>query len=496
MAKRGFFAEMNYQAQQAEKRRRQEEAQAVRASNAANRDRERAQMAAERARVAAARASDAQRKAAEKEAAHLHVESRVAEVEAMNKSLAAVYQDIDGLLEWTLNTDDYVDLESLKVAVKHPAFDPGNLEIPLPEVPELTYPPEPGYVEPPAPKGLAGAFGGKKKHAEAVAAARADHQQQIQRWNEHNTKKYADHLAALAARENGEVNRLVKLSESEETYNNQCALREADAAAKNEELTKFINDLAFDVDYAIEDYVGIVLSNSAYPDAFAVEHDYSFDLATRELALQVNVPEPSTVPSAKEYRYVKAQDEISTSQLTAKAKKGRYTAAVSQVALRTLHEVFEADRAGKIHSISMTVGVNRVAPATGRPEYVPLVVVAADRETFTSFDLANVVPSATLDHLGAAVSRSPVRSCASRHQPRRQAAWPVMRFNPPPGWPHPPTGWVPPSDWKPDPAWPPMPEGWQLWLSDDDNSSPATPSDTESVLAVVPNPLPVPVWPD
>jgi hypothetical protein len=38
-------------------------------------------------------------------------------------------------------------------------------------------------------------------------------------------------------------------------------------------------------------------------------------------------------------------------------------------------------------------------------------------------------------------------------------------FNPPPGWPKPPDGWVPPKGWLPDPAWPDPPEGWQLWLS-------------------------------
>lgn len=47
-----------------------------------------------------------------------------------------------------------------------------------------------------------------------------------------------------------------------------------------------------------------------------------------------------------------------------------------------------------------------------------------------------------------------------------------MRFNPPPGWPQPPAGWVPPPGWKPDPAWPPMPEGWQLWLPDEDTETP------------------------
>lgn len=40
-------------------------------------------------------------------------------------------------------------------------------------------------------------------------------------------------------------------------------------------------------------------------------------------------------------------------------------------------------------------------------------------------------------------------------------------FNPPPGWPKPPAGWVPPKGWRPDPSWPPLPEGWQLWLPAD-----------------------------
>ncbi len=42
-----------------------------------------------------------------------------------------------------------------------------------------------------------------------------------------------------------------------------------------------------------------------------------------------------------------------------------------------------------------------------------------------------------------------------------------MRFNPPPGWPQPPAGWIPPTGWRPDPSWPVPPAGWQLWLPDE-----------------------------
>jgi hypothetical protein len=41
-----------------------------------------------------------------------------------------------------------------------------------------------------------------------------------------------------------------------------------------------------------------------------------------------------------------------------------------------------------------------------------------------------------------------------------------MRYNPPPNWPKPPEGWVPPPDWSPDPSWPPPPPGWKLWVDD------------------------------
>jgi len=150
-----------------------------------------------------------------------------------------------------------------------------------------------------------------------------------------------------------------------------------------------------------------VLSNSVYPEAFPVTHEHTFDLASRELALTVTVPEPATVPTIKEFRYVKAKDEITSTALPAKTQKDRYANAVWQVAVRTLHEVFEADRAGKIHSIALTVGTNTIAPATGRPETVQLVVAAADRATFKTFDLGNVVPHSTLTHLGAALSKSP-----------------------------------------------------------------------------------------
>jgi restriction system protein len=401
--RRGFFAELQHQSQVAEQNRRRQAANAYRAQAAAQRDAERAHAAAARA-MAAAAASDARdRVRLEREAAQLHVQAQLAAVEHLNAELAHTYEQIDGILAATLAVDDFVDLETLKInQVQHPPFEPGVLGVATPSMPELIYLPEPSLQTPPP----AGMFG-KQKHAAEVARLQAEHEQARRLWHAHNTDLYNQYVAEAERRAGVEQDRVGRLAVAQAQYQEECRQRELEAETHNQQVTKFINDLAFDVESAIHDYVGIVLSNSAYPEAFPVEHDFDFDLVTRELRLVVSVQPPAQIPSTKEYRYIKASDEISSVALSMKQQKDRYAGAVHQTALRTLHEIFEADRSGKIHSISLTVVTNTFSPATGRTEAVPFVVVAADRATFSDFDLANVVPHATLEHLAAAISKSP-----------------------------------------------------------------------------------------
>ena len=75
--------------------------------------------------------------------------------------------------------------------------------------------------------------------------------------------------------------------------------------------------------------------------------------------------------------------------------------------LRTLHEVWESDRRGKVDSISLIGSVSHVDPATGKDTATPLVAVAVDRATFLEIDLRRVAPAETMRHLGAVVSKNP-----------------------------------------------------------------------------------------
>jgi restriction system protein len=329
----------------------------------------------------------------------------MAEVASLNAALAQSHEEIDSILDVALSAGNHVNLEALRItAVEHPPFDPGPSGTTNPPVPPPVYPPQPVYREPPAPPGRLGV---KKKHAELILLARAEFERAQRAWQDKNRVIYAAYGEEVSRREAAERARLEQVAALQVRYRAECRQRQADAEVRNQALTKLINDLAFDVEAAIQEYVTIVLSSSVYPDAFPVDYDHDFDLTTRELRLTVTVPPPAAVPSVKEYRYIKTKDEVTSTALPAKAQKDRYTGAVVQVALRTLHEVFEADRGGKIQSIALNVGTSALSPATGLRESVPLVIVAADRETFSRFDLSNVVPLSTLEHLGAAVSKSP-----------------------------------------------------------------------------------------
>ncbi|MCU1452493.1 MAG: hypothetical protein JWN46_639 [Acidimicrobiales bacterium] len=407
MAKRGFFAELQHQNQIAARQREREQLAAARHNAAVVRQHEQAQRQAEQARARATRASAAEQKQAEAEARRLHLEARAAEVETLNAQLARTYDDIDNLLAFTLAFDDYVDLETLRAAVEHPPFPRPDLEQPLVPPPPLQAPPEPQWNEPPAPTGLGGAFGGKKRHAEERAKAWAAYSGAQQAWQGSVAQIPTLQLQQMQVHQQAQQQREAQLADARRQYDAECADRQRVADETNRNLDELVTGLAAGAETSVQEYVSIVLGNSVYPECFAVDHNFEFDSDLRELSLKVTVPSPDHMPRIKAYKYAKASDEITSTDFPAKVQKDRYASALHQAAVRSLHEIFEADRTGTIGTISLTVGADSIDPATGQNKHTPLVAVAVDRDTFLSFDLALVVPQATLAHLGALVSKNP-----------------------------------------------------------------------------------------
>ncbi len=406
--RRGFFAEIQHQqrlADQRAARARRERAAAQAAIERSRAQAERARAQAVRAAAASERASEAERKRAEREAQAAYAEARKAEADDQNEVLRLTNAAVGSLLGATLNVDDHVDLEQLKRTAHHPPFPHPDLEVPIPRPMPLALPPAPIWQEPAAPKGL---FGKRKKHEELKQEAWAAFQAHGAEWERLRDSLPARQADADRQHDALEHRRREQLEVERGRYQATCEARQREVDEHNAEIDALIAGLGYGVPEAVQEYLDIVLANSVYPEDFEVRHEATFDAASGEAAIRAVVPAPELLPAVKAYRWVKASDEIVGAALTKKDQNERYGDALAQVALRTLHEVFEADRRGVVRSIALEVGPATKDPATGLDRFFPLVAVGASRDHFVEFDLASVVPTATLQHLGAAISKNPI----------------------------------------------------------------------------------------
>lgn len=289
--RRGFFAELQHQAAVAERNRQRAYAAAVREAQRQQREAERARAAAERADRAAVRADAKARMEAEREAKRLRVTAQEAQVEAMNADLESTLADVDSVLSWTLDFDDHVDLAKLRQVADHPPFT-SRCQAPIPAPAPIHAPPEPTFVEPPAPTGL-GAVLGKKKHARAVELARAAFAQQHAIWQTEAAAVPIRQFEQAKRHQAAEAERNAKLAEDHANYEAECRQRQSRVDKANARLGALIAALEVGERNAVEEYFDIVFSNSVYPDPVNLGVEQSYNPAEKELKVTLALPQPA-----------------------------------------------------------------------------------------------------------------------------------------------------------------------------------------------------------
>ncbi len=338
-----------------------------------------AQQDAERARAAQARATVAE----QREMKRLYVESRVAEVTALNDELEARVRALGTLLADTLRVNNHLDFETLKEHRELPPRQQSSLDVPL-------EPPRLAAFMPPPQTGLGAMLGlGKAKHDAAVAVAEAN---------------YAGAMAIHRQREGARLHELERVTAAHakwiEDIKHWTAGQHADVDAFQRAFEGGHPD-------AVVSYFELVLQRSAYPHGFPQEFKLAYVPESCELVVEYELPVVEIVPRAKAYRYVKTSDSIAEVSRPATHVRGIYAGVVGQVTLRTLHELFEADRGGHVGVVVFNGVIHTTDPGSGRPIKPCLVTVRATRDSFSELDLAHIEPLACLRHLSAGVSKSP-----------------------------------------------------------------------------------------
>lgn len=380
----GFLAQIQRDIARAQREAQRRQVSQVRAHQQALREAERARRAAERHAIAD-----------ERERKRLYVEARALGVETQNLELDVRISELQSVLASTLEVDDYIDIAKLTKKASHPEFDPdGQLRTPLPQ-------PQWGRFAPSEPGGLGKVFG-KKRYADALEASRRSYE------------------AAIVAHASAEQERIGRLDRSWRKYQSDCARRDEEARAHNAQVEEFRVDLESRKPRAIVHYFDLVLSNSVYPDEFPQRYRVAYTPESSQLVVEYELPVLDVVPSVRQYRYVKARDDTTTAPRPAREIRDIYASLISQITLRTLHEIFEADRAGLVETLVFNGIVRTTDPATGKSVSPCLVTLRTTVDVFGQLDLSKVEPTSCLMHLNASVSKRPDELAPVR---------PVLEFN-------------------------------------------------------------------
>ena len=187
-----------------------------------------------------------------------------------------------------------------------------------------------------------------------------------------------------------------------------------------EEVEQLKHDVAAGKPPAVAQYFSLVLESSEYPAGFPYESRIAYVAESQQLVIELELPRVDVVPDVTEYRYVKAKDEIATKARPKSSIHQLYSSVIAQITIRTLHELFEADRNKLVESIVLNGFVDTIDPGTGQPIQPYLVTVRTTREQFSRLDLRQVEPRACLAALSASVSKNPAELAPVR---------PVLEFS-------------------------------------------------------------------
>jgi restriction system protein len=351
-----------------------------RAQTAAEQQRQLIRRNADLAAAAAQRAAaDAERK---REHRRLYAEARTADAAAANADVRARLSELDTLLLSTLDVDDHIDLDRFKKPVQVPPFDPGKLGRALPE-------PSWESFAPAERRGVGKILGGERIQQQQVEAARRAYQDARGRWVDAETR------------------RLRQLAERERQYEQSRSRYEAKLISYNAEVDRFAAAVAGADPESVVEYFAMVLGNSVYPDDFPQHFRLAYLRKRRRLLVEYHLPPVEVIPAVKEYRYDRVRDDLTAVPRDEGEVRRRYTEVIAMVALRTIHEIIEADRGGLVSQVLFNGIVDTVDRRTGQFVRPCLASVLADRDAFAAIKLRRVDPIACLKHLQAGLSGEP-----------------------------------------------------------------------------------------
>lgn len=227
----------------------------------------------------------------------------------------------------------------------------------------------------------------------------------IKPWKQKKIKESDDNFAK-ALNEWGknkikiEADNALLIKKSEEQLNQWYSEEEA-FIKQQAEYNKAVDDLKGRYlqhdPHAILENSELVLNASEYPDYFPKTFELAYTPETKMLLVEYSLLPFDNMPTLKEVKVSKSEtEEIHIKEAESRKK---YDSVIHQVALRTIHELFEADIVEAIEAVVFNGMVNSLNKATGKWENKCIVSIMAKKKEFLDINLKLVEPKACFKKL-------------------------------------------------------------------------------------------------
>ncbi|HYI09857.1 MAG TPA: restriction endonuclease [Thermoanaerobaculia bacterium] len=355
----------------------------VAAQRRAIREHERQERAHARAVRQQQRSHAAYTREMEREAKRQYFEDQFESAADQTAALQSTLDELDGILIHTLTVDDHIGFDSLRLAEYHPAWQPPP-EVSCPAIEPL----RDAYLAHVKPPGF---------FASLFPSAQVRHQEQLQAAEEAFQRAHGQYRIL-------EKQRLTAFQAAKKEYEDGRAAALLKIQQRNAEIAEFEAAYNAGEPQEIVAYNTMVLERSEYPPDLPQTFRIAHQSRSRELVVDYELPNVDVIPATADVQYVKTRDAFVEKPRKPAEVRERYQKVIAGIALRSIHEIFEADRRRHIDVITFSGFVNAVDPATGQDIRPYLISVRATREEFEKLDLRRVDPRVCVRNLGASVS--------------------------------------------------------------------------------------------
>lgn len=306
-------------------------------------------------------------------------EATAEEATARTKEAINALNTIENLLIHTLSINDTVDWQQLKRN--------NEFSLKLPNKPlkskDINYPPCPDK-----PIQVFTLFEKlfKSKKEKKIKEYESSYALVVQQWEE---EKVSINLQNIEREKNYQNALLVweKDVKKWELKKNQFLLEEESFNSKIDQLQKRYNLLD---KTAIEEYCEIVLNNSQYPENFPKNFELEYNPENKILIIDYELPSIKCFPTLKEIKFIANKNELKESHISESQLLKIFDEALYKITLRTLHELFEADKINGLDAISFNGYVHITNKATGKEEDNCIVSIQVLKQEFLDIELSKV----------------------------------------------------------------------------------------------------------